>query len=130
MPAAGVGSCCSLWTAFFDWQNERIDQRCTEEGLLVACDIFFFVNWGYPIVWRLGYCSCVTTKYELSLSVHCMKLRLWFIWLLSLLLYLSLPPTRQDLRQGLFYSGGFREEGSRAQVLAYALLDYAGCRLT
>ena len=38
MPAAGVG-CCSLWTAFFDWQNEQVDQRCTEEGLLVACDI-------------------------------------------------------------------------------------------
>ena len=25
---------------FFDWQNERVDQRCTEEGLLVVCDIF------------------------------------------------------------------------------------------
>ena len=40
MPAAGAGCCCSLWTAFFVWQNEWVDQKCTEERLLVACDIF------------------------------------------------------------------------------------------
>ena len=44
--------------------------------------------------------------------------------------YLLLPPTRQDLTQGLFYSWGFREKGGQAQVEACVLLDYAGHRLT
>ena len=38
--------------------------------------------------------------------------------------YLSLHPTRQDLTQGLFYCGGFRERGG------HALLDHIGHRLT
>ena len=42
MPAAaGAGGCCSLQTAFFDWQNEWVDQRYTEEGVLVACVVIF-----------------------------------------------------------------------------------------
>ena len=56
MPAGGVSCCCSLRTAFLTdrmneltrgalrkgcWQNERVDMRCTEEGLLVVCYFFF-----------------------------------------------------------------------------------------
>ena len=40
MPAAGAGCCSSLRGCFFDRQNEQVDQRCTKEGLLVACVIF------------------------------------------------------------------------------------------
>ena len=41
MPAAGAGGCCSLQTAFFHLQYERVDQRYTEEGLLVMCVVIF-----------------------------------------------------------------------------------------
>ena len=36
--------------------------------------------------------------------------------------YLSMPPTRQNLTQGLFYSGGFREGGSYTWAKTLALL--------
>ena len=38
--------------------------------------------------------------------------------------YLSPPPTRQDLTQGLFYSGGFGEGGDQAPAKTSTLLDY------
>ena len=40
--------------------------------------------------------------------------------------YLSLSPTRQELTQGLFYSGSFREGESRAGTEIHTLLVYSG----
>ena len=42
---------------------------------------------------------------------------------------LLLPPTRQDLTQGLFYSRGFRGGGVRVWVSSLALLDSVDHRL-
>ena len=50
--------------------------------------------------------------------------------ILSVRQYLSLPPTRQDLTQGLSYSRGFEERWGQAQAKIHALLDYVGHWLT
>ena len=62
MPGAGC-CCCSLWTALF-WLTERMSWLEVYWGRAASRVWYFFVNWGYPILWRMGYCSCLTTGYR------------------------------------------------------------------
>ena len=45
-------------------------------------------------------------------------------------LYLSFPPTRQDLTQGHFYTGDFKEAGGQERAETHTLLDDGGHWLT
>ena len=38
--SAGAGLLLFFADCFFDWLNEQVDLRCTEDGLLVVCVIF------------------------------------------------------------------------------------------
>ena len=49
-------------------QNERVDQRCTEEGLLVACDFFFFCQLKLPHCLKTG--LLLLFNYRVWLCLH------------------------------------------------------------